>query len=137
MNDPVLKLKMAKLLPEKIQIDNDWFYWKEGVRDRSATLSILETEWLYVMQLVEQTLSDNEHGLYVGFLIDETCCKEASNEWNRNRIRCDNRRAFCSATFNQRATAMLKVKEIAAVEVPPTTAANQSSTIPYGEKESR
>lgn len=141
MNDPKLKLAMAKLLPEKIKHEDvyysptfddhlkDGFFWIETKKE------ILETEWLYVMQLVEEKLLPAETSRYENYLALEVYEDDKDEYWIGG---VKHIKAYCfHATFNQRATAMLKVKQIAAVEVPPTTAANQSSTIPYGEKESR
>lgn len=106
MNDPKLKLAMAKLLPKKIGIlNNGMFVWCEvsnnGVR-RWLDL-ILETEWLYVIHLAEQTL-DKKMSLH------QPC--------ERNRYVYELQR-YCGdygaviADFNTRATAMCKVKGIA------------------------
>lgn len=109
MNDPKLKLAMAKLLPERITADGN--YWKgECPEGRGFEPCILETEWLYVMHLVEQTLSLAEHTTYC-------------NELYKNSLET---RPFLftalsdlgdiyyliTSTFNQRATAMCKVKGI-------------------------
>lgn len=128
MNDPVLKLAMAKLLPEKIYIFTEFavkFYWQDN------NDGIREGEWLYVMQLVEEMLSVEQQKRYIEYIWQQVAHYAVEEEM----YSADACFLLAHATFNQRATAMIKVKQIAAVEVPPTTAANQSSTIPYGEKE--
>ena len=115
MNNPALKLAMARLLSEKIKIvvddDSTLFFWTEGkIRSdhyigKTGTITpILETEWLYVMHLVEQTLNPTDQ-----YGINPT--------WDAY---IENLQAICEptkthgfiATFNQRATAMCKVKGI-------------------------
>lgn len=90
---------MAKLLPTHISIrDNEvlgeHFAWKGA----PPNCSIGETEWLYVMHLVEQTIKDDEELVekYWLALYDAT----ESTRWPYD------------ADFNQRATAMCKVKGV-------------------------
>lgn len=97
---------MARLLPEKIVIkrqpqfnredhfigDDLKFHWKTGVfPDRGIEPEVLETEWLYVMQLVEQKLDLLNGEMH-----------EYTRLMNGNFL----------ADFNQRATAMCRVKGI-------------------------
>lgn len=105
-NDPKLKLAMAKLLPEKIRIESKhfggWdnvFIWIETGKE------ILETEWLYVMHLVEKTLTYQQMQEYVARLHSKlrTTNMVLTNE---NQFNCIN------ADFNSKATAMCKVKGI-------------------------
>jgi hypothetical protein len=98
-NDPKLKLAMARLLPDHVSIrDNEvlgeHFAWK-GAPPNDA---IGETEWLYVMHLVEQT-----------FL--STADPEERSRWFIEMQNLE----WCgvTATFNQRAEAMCRVKGIA------------------------
>ncbi len=98
MTPEQLKLAMAQLLPRKIQVKSLAYklHFPDEIRDSDKFVikwvdgnTILETEWLYVMYLIEQTLSLQEHGEYVAMLKQD-----------------------CSATFNQRATAMCELKGI-------------------------
>lgn len=117
-NDPKLKLVMVRLLPEKLWIfqrpgyrpilDYEEAWWLEGdnteeelehVRGRP----VLETEWLYVMHLVEQTLESEEHMNFERELERIVTPAIKTNCWSI-------RGTQVSATFNQRATAMCKVK---------------------------
>lgn len=94
MNDPKLKLNMASLLPEQLFIIEGRHCWVE-TRD-----CLRETEWLYVMHLVEQTCLDREefeHGRYY-MILSQVCSSEGTDP--------------NGAAFNQRATAMCKVKGI-------------------------
>lgn len=95
MNNPKLKLQMAKLLPEKIGLNSYCHYWKDITGGFNN--EVLETEWLYVMHLVEQA-----------FL--STADPEERSRWF---IQMQNSE-WCgvTATFNQRAEAMCKVKGI-------------------------
>jgi len=111
-NDPKLKLEMAKLLPEKIgrylcgalfplSKFTDSELKKDGfpLRWLDTGNPILETEWLYVMQLVEM---EQEGHVALSYLW------ELAQSLNTN---VGSFRHVCS-TFNQRATAMCKVKGI-------------------------
>lgn len=108
MNDPKLKLAIAELLPEKIHISPlhpPTFEWKNKV-----WTTILESEWLYVIHLVEQTLNGQQWNYYLSEL-------ENNRDWIPPVWRGLNPSmivsfALAHAGFNQRATAMLKVKGI-------------------------
>lgn len=102
-NKPELKLAMAKLLPELVRTNDYGGYgttiWKETNHE------VLETEWLYIMQLVEQRLDNTEWDKYQATL--HTQAKPMYKLLN-DVVRYGE----ISATFNQRATAMCKVKGI-------------------------
>jgi hypothetical protein len=112
MNNPKLQLAIAKLLPEKIKIvptigDSPLrynFYW---VDETNKGNRILETEWLYVMHLVEQELSvvDLDWRNYVTMLNESVGNTQFNTTWS-------DWFPVVSATFNQRAEAMCKVKGI-------------------------
>lgn len=92
MNDPKLKLAMARLLPERIILTSNHIgeypniSWMGGY-------TIIDTEWLHVMHLVELELFAKH---------DRNQCYEYQKLLNGNFM----------ATFNLRATAMCKVKGI-------------------------
>lgn len=77
--DKQLQLALAKMLPEKIGIFEQYFllYWKDG--DRSPInrewLHIKETEWLHVCWLVGLAMNANEQYEY---MLAE---KSISNDW--------------------------------------------------------
>ncbi len=121
-NDPKLKLAMAQLLPDKIHyyecmpmcdkthpkaelVNTSWryhsgtytFLWIDTELYDYNWQEILETEWLYVMHLIEQTLTDTQ--MYNYFL---ALCN----------VREGGVYQMTAATFNQRATAMCKLKGI-------------------------
>jgi hypothetical protein len=106
MNDPKLKLAMARLLPKKIVAytggDANTLHWI------NTDKLILETEWLYVMHLVEQTL-DNIGDTSEPPELRET---EMSQYIWALGSECQTQEEHYCATFNQRATAMCKVKGI-------------------------
>lgn len=98
---------MARLLPDTIAIisaEGFIFVWRErmGKGASAFTNPILETEWLYVMHLVEQTLS---------LQLKQHAYSERNQYVNLLMIECGEYGAVI-ATFNQRATAMCKVKGI-------------------------
>jgi hypothetical protein len=65
MNDPKLKLAVAERLPDQIIIHpmNDTttrYIWKHNLA------TVLETEWLYIVHLAEQKLSDTQGAIQLG-----------------------------------------------------------------------
>jgi len=115
MNNPALKLAMAKLLPEKIDLEYDdvqwFFFWKSEPEVTDNTTQILETEWLYVMHLVEQSLNDVEIVQYHSEIMCEIIGRFSPDQkWLKSQLPSSKLAVF--ATFNQRATAMAKVKGI-------------------------
>jgi len=109
MNNPKLKLAMARLLPAHVSIrDNEvlgeHFAWK-GAPPNDA---IRETEWLYVMHLVWLTLDRKQRVAFSVHLREEVIKSGGhASSFNEDIIACCE-----NATFNQRATAMCKVKGI-------------------------
>lgn len=108
-NDPSLKLAMARLLPELIECELEnmiegnpnsnrswYYYWK----NTPAKIQINDTEFLYVVHLVEQSLTDTDYGEYMDALADDLITPEV--QFPR----------MVAATFNQRALAICKVKGI-------------------------
>lgn len=122
-NDPKLCLAMARMVPEKIVIIkgiNNGVkipLWKPTPLALSESSSddefdnlcvpILETEWLYVMQLVEQTLTEEEREQYLDNLCNQLDITNLLCDWSQM---CNYR--ILHATFNQRARAMCEVKGI-------------------------
>lgn len=111
MNDPKLKLAMAKLLPEKISIGcypgtddeyDDTYYWRPDLE------YIREVEWLYVMHLVWLTV-DRKQRVDFSVRLREEVIKSGghASSFNEDIIACCE-----NATFNQRAAAMRRVKGI-------------------------
>jgi hypothetical protein len=109
-NNPKLKLAMARLLPEKIgyhtrvegMTEPMNIYWMDNSRE------LLETEWLYVMHLIEEVVATyNEQVQYAKELAlicyggVDPMPSSLHGVW-----------LLQHATFNQRATAMCKVKGI-------------------------
>ena len=105
MNDPKLQLAMAKLLPERIKLigvlDEPYLITSDNGNGCITTRKILETEWLYVMHLVEQTLTRLE-------------CANYSDALLRSSVEVPSKadEFFWHFNFNQRATSMCKVKEL-------------------------
>jgi len=100
---------MAKLLPDTFYFDRRGeVYWQKQPEFPSRVGRVINTEWLYVMHLVEQTLDmtgdldeppelrQSEFSMYINYL--------SSGAVTEGEVVC--------ATFNQRATAMCKVKGI-------------------------
>jgi hypothetical protein len=109
MNEPKLKLAMARLLPEKIRInttptEDTWYQWIELPPQDYHERTVWETEWLYVMQLVEQSLDESDKDWY---------CEQLRQVITHTKMFIHEEcKAMLFATFNQRATAMCKVKGI-------------------------
>lgn len=117
-NDSLLKLAMARLLPERIKIYNNpstrvtTFFWIEPGSPRS----VIETEWLYIVNLVEQGLHTNDQVDYIreleqSFRREENIYfgEKPEKKFPLNEF---GRFAVVSAIFNQRALAICKVKGI-------------------------
>jgi len=118
MNELKYKIAIAKLLPERIAFrfetlvgenpnsNRTWyFYWTDGPAERQ----ILETEWLYVMSLVEETLT-NEYAIdQYHILLQLITSPEKGTKFYTRTTRVKN---LICATFNQRAEAMCRVKNI-------------------------
>lgn len=103
-NNPALKLVMAKLLPNVLTIsDSNTIYW-------TPNIILRESEWLYVIHLVEQTLSVEDKYEYGKQLAMITL----DGEYDEDVFAPNGLGYFdvATLTFNQRATAMCKVKNI-------------------------
>lgn len=101
MNEPKLKLAMARLLPEEVCIDNHLSFTR--YRWICSDRTILETEWLYVMYLIEEQLTQGQlcamsNELDIMHELDGK--PYDASQWKHHK------------SFNQRATAMCKVKGI-------------------------
>lgn len=111
MNDPKLKLHIARMLPEQlheiypcddrtmeeVQKANEVSWcWNEPRR------RVLETEWLYIVSLVEQTLSRKMH----------IQTNSERNLYVQELIKLNGEYGACMSDFNQRATALCRVKGI-------------------------
>jgi len=110
-NDPKLKHEMARLLPEVISPNGyGEYFWIDGDRP------IPEESWLYVMQLVESSVSGKEIVDYTKELIKETGSTPPDyisyghgNYLALQGVAC---LTFACADFDQRARAMCRVKGI-------------------------
>lgn len=105
-NDPKLCLVMARLLPEQV-FTKFWNSTKEEVaflwldEKKIPTRNVLDTEWLYVMQLVEDALKDGPDAGAEKYQYAHALYRVVPKG-----------RQPCCATFNQRARAMCTVKGI-------------------------
>ncbi len=113
MNKPELKLAMAKLLPKHIVISSikpDVYIWSDHVQYSDA--KIRETEWLYVMHLIEQGLTPDEQVHYfeqlAGSIMNDAY--DGVGYWKQSRLCSEQLTWLCD--FNQRAEAMCKLKGI-------------------------
>lgn len=99
-NKPELKLAIMPLTKNIFQRKDGTFCWTDR-KDPTTGLccDVLESEWLYVMHLVEQTMDGAEYDEY----------EELLRDFN---LRGDGDGWTVCSTFNQRATAMCKVKNI-------------------------
>lgn len=91
--DQELKLKLIKLLPYKLRISGSdiiYIYWMTRPYHQ-----LYDTEWLHVCHLIEQTLTS----------------QELVNYANELAIICGSHLEMF-ATWQQRATALLKIKGI-------------------------
>lgn len=95
-----VRLKLAKMLPEMISftqncVDGYRFYWKHGTGQL-----ITSREWLYVVHECEKKLSQEQYNSFHNNLWSMFVhSKVFANEHER---------AICSATFDQRAEALLR-----------------------------
>lgn len=111
-NKPELKLAMAKLLPELIEVKYEYGSSNSPTiswLNRPQKLVVLETEWLYVMQLVWESLDSRDERIKYVQALHETVIAGGGHETSSPydiQACCEN------ATFNQRATAMCRVKGI-------------------------
>ena len=112
---------MAELLPNKIDCkcyEGLWaFSWNCFEDSKAPTYKyhpVLETEWLYVMQLIEKSLSTREKAKYAFELLISVFpgWNTHLKELNQNEMSALGYFDYSSATFDERAAAMCKVKGI-------------------------
>lgn len=108
-NDPKLKLAIARLLPDKLFVDGNQVTWLNVEDD-----SVSETEWPYLLQLVEQALSNAQRIQYTDILMHDLVGNLISRGYypGDETIDLDELTKLVFLNFNQRATAMRKVLEI-------------------------
>lgn len=99
--DQQLQLALAKMLPETLipAVTAGKFWWNGNQRQRIVGCEIINTEWLHVCWLVEQTLSDEQRDVYIISLMTDV---DGTRYMNRG----------VSATWQQRALALCKVKGV-------------------------
>jgi len=95
MSDTELQLALVKMLPEKIGITDGSPYWI--FKGDTCGCKVIETEWLHVCWLVEQTLTENEQPEY-----QEMLGVQDSHSIYKTR----------SASWQHRAEALCRVKGI-------------------------
>ena len=93
MNDEQLQLALAKMLPDKITIGCDVFYWIS--KTDTCFCRVIDTEWLHVCWLVEQLLNVRERCLFT---------EELGGVLNQTQF------SLANKTWQQRAEALCKVK---------------------------
>lgn len=120
MNTLENKLFIAKMLPEKIEVfdhERGQFRWIN--KTDTCFCLVVETEWLHIMHLAEEKLEKENGFKSVKNLWRDYIC-QLMQELNPGVKLWDNEKWVGSwshavnpafATFNQRATAMRKVKE--------------------------
>jgi len=105
MTDEQLKQALAKMLPEQVAIHAyGKQYWIN-----SANGFILETELLHLCALVEDTLSESEYEAYG----ENITTNAIADRFRGSRFSAsDDLKITLSATWQQRATALARVKGI-------------------------
>lgn len=107
-NDHKLKLAVARMLQELLEIkQEDGVYWKS----RAIAPAVLETEWLYIVAMVEQGLTAAESYTYYQTVRISIAGDLNDNSETCHGLPCDDM-TFVKATFNQRAQALCKVKGV-------------------------
>ena len=115
MTDQELQIALAKMLPEKIEwvvisIKSiaSFAYWKDN------NTQILDTEWLYVSWLVEQTLDAADFEVSPAAIYQETLWLLVNPGTSYERAFDDVGllKNYTSASWQQRAEALCKVKGI-------------------------
>jgi len=92
--DIQLKQTLAKMLPEKLKLDEQWS--ASGLRYKDSCKEVLDTELLHLCWLVEETLTMGQRLDYLNHL----------DNWK------DDDWLTCHATWQQRVIALAKVKGI-------------------------
>ena len=113
--DQQLQLALAKMLPEKIGVDNEcgleenetWLFWRAS-NSADCEDYIRNTEWLHVCWLVEQTL---ERPARDGFDWELKKVINNGKEYDTWSWTVDAPKMI-SASWQQRATALAKVKGV-------------------------
>jgi len=103
--DQQLQLALAKMLPDKIKIGGSFRTTINGTQELHTWKSgspIFEAEWLHVCWLMEQTL-DSPQSIHYSKVLQQDTMTNESNYWPFY---------FCNASWQQRATALCKVKGI-------------------------
>ena len=62
--DNQLKQALAKMLPEEVYIQGDYLLWNT-IKGITTIRQVLDTEMLYLCQLVENTLDTEHAGMYL------------------------------------------------------------------------
>jgi|SRR6185503_16552791 len=112
MTDQELKILLAAMLPEKVYVHDNQVFWNQGQPyDEEVCLPVIETEWLHLCWLVEQTLSQQEHDTFRAWLCVTIGQKKVIHgEDNPNKIAAHNERKYISASWQQRGLALCKVR---------------------------
>jgi len=108
MTDDKLKQALAKMLPELLEFykhEQEPLWWETD----ALSASVLDTELMHLCALVEDTLSESEYEAY-GEAITTSAI---SGRFRGSRFsKSDDLKITLSATWQQRATALAKVKGI-------------------------
>jgi len=108
MTDDKLKQALAKMLPETVEYRDDDLYW---VADRGYEMPqrVIDTELLHLCALVEDTLSESEYEAYG----ENITTNAIADRFRGSRFSAsDDLKITLSATWQQRATALARVKGI-------------------------
>lgn len=106
MSDQRLKRALVKILPSCLLVVAGDIYWRLG-DDGPAARKVIDTEWLHVCWLVEQNLSEEEHSNFRKALRWPIESKQpALTKYGEFK------RLYYSASWQQRAAALCKIKGI-------------------------
>lgn len=92
-----MRLLVARMLPEEIEVRRGSFHWKEHCGERPQVSS---REWLFVVHLAEKTLTEDEYTYFVWALKDSLFSAIYARDM------CE----MVSATTAQRIEALCRVK---------------------------